>query len=523
MNHLTNKPRTFNFKEDCSKCSRHNEQIRYVCICREKLCNICIADNNHFGSHGNVKLIPFKELKRQYINEVDEMEIIYNEFEKGSDDEENSSSTLDCFIKSFVNFLKCVSEKYFKKLFDTQDKSIKDILSHINGNTKTPINLEIILDFMGNTDYYKDLLHQNLLKKFEKCAQIRKIFLEKMPKISKDLGGLIKKFFTTDENVSLSEESIEEAGKSLLSKSECHNYFGSPSPKFKISKSPVKKTKKNSNDIVIEEFDPPLALKLIPSTSTNKDNIESGMNSGISLYKTFIPHVNNFLSNSHSNGKKDGDLKYHFSKDNFNLNNFNEQNSFQVGREEDKALFDKTFRSMFFPNSPNDSETSIAEENRNRISKLIFKNKPGGFKTLNNFKSRIYNGFSELNYKNYLGATGILNNNSNFANSFTPTNPNGYGLNNLNIYSKQNCVTCLNPFKVIKAEAHWRKRCSNCQKNHHNKLSTSKYYSYNSYKAGKMNQICASCNSTFVVPVSLMKQRKTCYYCFKEGKTANKV
>lgn len=521
MKHSTHKPKTFTFKEDCLKCSQHNENIHYVCICREKLCNLCIADNMHLNSHSNVKLIPYKELKRQYINEIEEMESIYNEFDKVLENDENLGTTLDCFIASFANFIKDVTEKNYKKFFEFWDKSIKEILTHINGDTNTSINLDMILDFMSNSDYYKDLLHQNTFKKFEKCAEIRRIFLEKMPEISKEFEDLIKRYFFAEEDFSLCGEGVEQAGQSALSKSQVQNYFCSPSPNFKISKSPVKKNKKFTNDIIIEEFDPPLALKLIPSTSTNKDDMKSGKNSEQSLYKNFIPQMDNFYSNSNSNSKKDGVLKDHLSKDSFDLSNFNYQNSFRVGREDDKAIFDKTFRSMFSPKSPNGTETPITEENRNRISKLIFKNKPGGMKTFNNFKTRTYNGFSELSHKNYLVGSVILNSNPNFANSYTPTNPNGYGLNNTSVFTKQNCVTCLNTFKVIKAEAHWRKRCPNCQKTFNSKLSSSKYYSYNSYKAGKMNQVCASCNSTFVVPVSLMKQRKTCYYCFKEGKTAN--
>jgi hypothetical protein len=90
--------------------------------------------------------------------------------------------------------------------------------------------------------------------------------------------------------------------------------------------------------------------------------------------------------------------------------------------------------------------------------------------------------------------------------------------------SYQSCIECTNLVQNSKFELNHRKiRCNLCQKNNHIKIqntnnSKGSFYIYNSYKAGKMNQICNSCNTTFIVPVALSKQRKTCYYCFKAGK-----
>ena len=135
----------------------------------------------------------------------------------------------------------------------------------------------------------------------------------------------------------------------------------------------------------------------------------------------------------------------------------------------------------------------------------------------------------------------FVNNNSEYLtpslnhNHITPTSYNQK--NNSKNYNSQ-CPECMVPYIVNKNNPNWKKKCSECQKKYYGKANkykgsgvnsntcntnavtenTSVTSNHYSYKAGKMNQICYYCNNSFIVPMALAKQRKTCYYCFKAGK-----
>jgi hypothetical protein len=171
---------------------------------------------------------------------------------------------------------------------------------------------------------------------------------------------------------------------------------------------------------------------------------------------------------------------------------------------------------------------SDVEQNRNRIKNLIFRkgeghttnggnpNRQFAFSRNANKGPNYYPGYSNNRLSN-------TNTNTNAANEKEQNKNPATNINKVpNV--KKNCSECFKPFFITKVESHWKKRCPICQKEFNQKAASLKnYYRYNSYKAGKTNQPCAICKKSFVVPVALIKQRKTCYYCFKATSSKTEI
>jgi hypothetical protein len=182
----------------------------------------------------------------------------------------------------------------------------------------------------------------------------------------------------------------------------------------------------------------------------------------------------------------------------------------------------------------NFNEFFSVAENRNRIHKIIskktkFENKPI-FDMFNNIKKPIKN-----TYNNFNGSS---------VKPMMKPSPNDYNLVTPPYTSKNfrtgtpACQDCSLAFPPNK-NATYKKRCPDCHNSYYAKKmifnSNTQMVSPDlnssllmkgtnpnqfSYKAGKTTQTCLACKNPFVVPLALVKQRKTCYYCFKSGKNS---
>lgn len=181
----------------------------------------------------------------------------------------------------------------------------------------------------------------------------------------------------------------------------------------------------------------------------------------------------------------------------------------------------------------NFNEFFSVAENRNRIHKIIskktkYENKPI-LEMFNSVKKPVknsYNNFSENSVKPAMKPS------HNDYNIVTPS----YISKNFRtgLLACQDCSIAL----PINKSTTYKKRCQECHSRYYTKKmiynASSQVVSADlnsslimkgvnpnqfSYKAGKTTQTCQACKNPFVVPLALVKQRRTCYYCFKSGKT----
>jgi len=339
---------------------------------------------------------------------------------------------------------------------------------------------------------------------------------------------------------------------------------GNQSVEFLISHKSISDIEKSVKEKKSEsKFKNPLILNLninlSKSATKEKDyklyNLEDIPDSNISKHSNFHTITNfgedaNIFSNSNSKNLKSTSLWKEgiipeISNSIENLSYFMKSNQIKQKENSNSSInYDKQSLITEF-------NLNINKENRNRINKIIFYKKQRRFENIlrhdtakMNKKTKQFlrnaGQLTPVNFNNQNPAYGIpakgfkifsqppINQENTYYNfnhfgsqveiDKYPGNNNLINTNNNKASTiKKLCVDCYTPFSV-KTSNNWRKRCTPCQKTFFEKINNIKsFYSVNSYKAGKMNQVCSKCKNTFIVPVALAKQRKTCYYCFKSS------
>jgi hypothetical protein len=245
--------------------------------------------------------------------------------------------------------------------------------------------------------------------------------------------------------------------------------------------------------------------------------------------------------------KSEASFNKSFEKDSILAQNLNSNLIIERSTDQLKICIDEDSCDLSYDNY--DMKSTFTEmhnvaENRNRIHKMIskktkFENKTffEMFASSNKNSKTSFNNFLNnptISGKNYPSKPTHKHSQSDY-NQITPTT---FNSKNYKI-SPPSCRDCFAHFTISKNSA-FRKRCQECHKDHFakkskfkndkllnqtigieanlNQTSNSNTANQYSYKAGKTNQICLSCKASFIVPIALAKQRKTCYYCFKSGK-----
>ena len=545
----------------CSKCLTENKDT-----------------NNHFKIHSDYKLFHLKDLKSLYINQVEEIENIIKEIYEGNEESSfkeqerkkllNESFALKELKSNLTNLINFKIEKHFESLFEQEEKILEEMIK-VTNSSDSAVDSEGVIYSLEKLIKLKENGKLSAITTFEKMNSVQNSFIGKIEKLLREFENLMKKYFGNELDLKIQKEEInyevklnreedcrpriERENNSRSKESEAHEIYSneilraiekSPfeceSPSIKYSSQEKKSEIKKNKTLVLN-------LNLNISSTSHKDyklynleDIPDSHNSKISILNTvtnFAEEANIYTNSNYKNLQsnslwKDGIIpEISGSIDEIS----HRQNSNKI------KLNDLSNSTISQENRSYVTEFNINKENRNRINKIIFYKKQRRTEHLyrspkNNAKKkylrhqiqRISGQLAPMNFNNLNPAYGFpAKSSSLIPNLFSieknlleedsrvePDKLQGDG--KLNVLNRL-CVDCFSPFSV-KNVNNWKKRCVSCQKTFYEKINSIKnFYTVNSYKAGKMNQNCLKCKNSFIVPVALAKQRKTCYYCFKSS------
>ena len=543
----------------CSKCLTENKDT-----------------NNHFKIHSDYKLFHIKDLKSLYINQVEEIENIikeiYEENEESSFKQQerkkllNESFALKELKSNLINLINLKIEKHFEYMFEQEEKNLEEMIK-VTNSSDSVLDSEGIIYSIEKLIKLKEIGKLSVITTFEKMNSVQNSFIGKIERLLKEFGILMKKYFDNELDSKIEKEElnyqvklnrdedctpgIERENKSRSKESEAHDI---PSNEFlrAIEKSPIecespliKHSSKEKKSEIKKNKTLVLSLNLNISSSNNKDfklynleDIPDSHNSKNSLMNTLTNFAEeaNILTNSNYKNVQSNSLWKEglIPEISGSINEISQrQNSHKIN------LNDMTNSSVSEENKSYVTEFNINKDNRNRINKIIFYKKQRRTENLyrspkiNTKKKYISNHFhrisgqiTPINFNNLNPAYGlqakgfssiadVACRENNLHEGGCLMEQDKHHLNSKSIVLNRTCVDCFSPFSV-KNVNNWKKRCVPCQKTFYEKISSIKnFYTTNSYKAGKMNQTCLKCKNSFIVPVALAKQRKTCYYCFK--------
>jgi hypothetical protein len=240
--------KTFNFMEESIKCSNHpNILVNYICTCKQKLCFRCLIEGTHLQTHPNVSIMPTRELRRVYINELDELESIYQEMnerrkEKCKKDKDkgkivsNQSGSSDLselkhFSQKFNFMLKKFSLGFFNELFKEESRVFKEVKGYIEMNNPclqtqlncskntsknsknlfTPLKTEEIVENVSKARLLKEKARKGLINKYEKINKVQNVLLKQSSEIQNEFYSLMRKFFSITEK----SDKVETNGKQI--------------------------------------------------------------------------------------------------------------------------------------------------------------------------------------------------------------------------------------------------------------------------------------------------------------------
>lgn len=232
------KLKTYNyrFREERLICVEHSEAIAFYCIKdKQKLCLECLESHEHIG----MEVIPIQELKRNFIEEIRELEEMiqsyqdFNLFDFSDSQTKNKSKDekLSCsyeeiknrdenFSDNFINTIRKVTNEIFEdNLHENAKIYISDLKSFIEKaiSGRVVLSMEKVVDFLSKKLKLK--IGNMFIEKLEKCNILQNSFVISSMDFFADFEKLIKQYFFS-KNFQNQIEEIPPPSSELKKKSE---------------------------------------------------------------------------------------------------------------------------------------------------------------------------------------------------------------------------------------------------------------------------------------------------------------